>query len=192
MNSDVVRQSKFLSKYLRHEPEALGLKLETGGWVRVDDLLKACANNRFPMSREELEIVVATNNKKRFAFNDAGDKIRASQGHSTDVDLQLKPVIPPSVLYHGTSTKHLGVIMRDGLKKMSRHHVHLSVETSTASNVGARHGKPVVFRVDAEAMHKDGYVFYVSDNGVWLTDNVPAKYLDRIFQADVSRAWKID
>jgi len=169
--------SKFLSKHLRHEPERIGLTLAPGGWVRVDDLLAACANHRFPITREELATVVATNDKQRFSFDSTGTHIRANQGHSVEVDLQLEPVDPPDVLYHGTGHQAVESIMLDGLKKMARHHVHLSADPETARKVGSRHGRPVVFTVDAAAMRKAGYIFYRSANGVWLVDHVPPEYL---------------
>jgi putative RNA 2'-phosphotransferase len=173
----LVRISKYLSKHLRHDPERLGLELAPGGWVRIDDLLAACARDNFPISREQLDEVVAGNDKQRFSLDPTGTLIRANQGHSTPVDLQLEPATPPALLYHGTGSQHAEVIRRDGLKKMGRHHVHLSIDVPTATKVGARHGKPVVFEVDAAAMHRAGHPFYVSANGVWLADGVPAGYL---------------
>jgi putative RNA 2'-phosphotransferase len=172
-----VRISKYLSKHLRHEPERLGLELAPGGWVRIDDLLAACARNHFPITRDQLDEVVAGNDKRRFSLDPTGTLIRANQGHSTPVDLQLEPAVPPAVLYHGTGAQHVEAIRSDGLKKMARHHVHLSIDVPTATKVGARHGKPVVFEVDAAAMHQAGHTFYVSANGVWLTDTVPPEYL---------------
>ncbi len=176
-DSQLVTLSKFLSRHLRHHPERLGLTLETGGWVDVEALLAASAKHRMFISRAELEEVVASNSKQRFSFSSDGQKIRANQGHSVDVDLQLAPAVPPAILYHGTGRRTVATILEEGLKKMSRHHVHLSSSIETAVAVGKRHGKPVVFAVDAGAMHRDGYVFYCSDNGVWLTDTVSPKYL---------------
>jgi putative RNA 2'-phosphotransferase len=173
----MVRISKFLSKHLRHAPEELGLALETGGWVAVDALLAACQNKGFRITRSELDEVVEKNDKQRFSFDETGTRIRANQGHSTEVDLQLVPQRPPDVLYHGTAADTLAVIRKDGLRRMSRHHVHLSTTVPTAIKVGARHGKPVVLEVDAAAMHCAGIPFYCSDNGVWLVDAVPAEYL---------------
>jgi putative RNA 2'-phosphotransferase len=175
----LVKISKYLSKHLRHEPERLGLTLEPGGWVRVDDLLAACKRNNFSISREVLEEVVRSNDKQRFAFDEAGTRIRANQGHSTAVDLQLEPTTPPALLYHGTGRQNVAAIQADGLRKMARHHVHLSPDVATAIKVGARHGKPVIFLVDAAAMHADGHVFYCAANGVWLVDAVPPRYLRR-------------
>jgi putative RNA 2'-phosphotransferase len=173
----LVKISKYLSKHLRHQPERLGLELAAGGWVRVDDLLAALARNNFPITRERLEAVVAHNDKQRFSFDPTGTLIRANQGHSTEVDLQLEPATPPALLYHGTGAQNVEAIRRDGLKKMARHHVHLSVDLPTATRVGARHGKPVVFAVDAAAMHRAGHTFFVSANGVWLVESVPPEYL---------------
>ncbi len=173
----LVKISKYLSKHLRHQPERLGLELAPGGWVRVDDLLAALARNNFPVTREQLEAVVAGNDKQRFAFDPTGTLIRANQGHSTPVDLRLEPATPPALLYHGTASDNVEPIRRTGLLKMARHHVHLSIDVPTATKVGARHGKPVVFEVDAAAMHAAGYTFSVSANGVWLTDAVPPEYL---------------
>ena len=172
--------SKYLSKYLRHRPEELGLALMPGGWVEVDALLGASAQRGFSISRDELEEVVARNDKKRFAFDESGTLIRAQQGHSAPVDLELEPARPPEVLYHGTPKRNLTAITRDGLLKMRRHHVHLSPDEATARAVGARRGRPVVLTVHAEKMHHDGYVFYRSGNGVWLVEHVSPRYLSRL------------
>ncbi|GAB4187235.1 MAG: RNA 2'-phosphotransferase [Coleofasciculaceae cyanobacterium] len=176
-NSRLVKISKYLSKYLRHKPEQIGLQLAPGGWVAVDELLNACKQHSFPINRSELNQVVANNDKQRFSFDPTGTLIRANQGHSVEVDLQLEPAIPPDVLYHGTGHGAVEAILRDGLRKMSRHHVHLSTEISTAQKVGERHGRPVVFTVNAAAMYEEGYTFYCSENGVWLVDRVPPEYL---------------
>lgn len=177
---ELIRVSKFLSKHLRHEPEALGLTLAPGGWVEVKDLLEGCARKGMRISRADLDEVVANNNKQRYSFDGSGERIRANQGHSVEVDLQLLPTPPPAVLYHGTGHKTADAVEAEGLRKMARHHVHLSADTETARNVGARHGKPVVFAVDAAAMSAEGILFYVSDNGVWLVDEVPARFLSRV------------
>jgi putative RNA 2'-phosphotransferase len=173
----MVTVSKFLSKHLRHAPEELGLTLDVGGWVPVEDLLDGCARHGFRITRAELLEVVEKNDKQRFSFDESGERIRANQGHSTPVDLQLEPMTPPDVLYHGTATATLATVLKDGLKRMSRHHVHLSTTGPTAIKVGSRHGKPVVLVVDAAAMHKAGIPFFCSDNGVWLVDQVPPEYL---------------
>ncbi|HKT38938.1 MAG TPA: RNA 2'-phosphotransferase [Ktedonobacterales bacterium] len=179
----LVKLSKYLSRHLRHQPEALGLTLDPGGWVAVDALLVAMRRNGVAISRADLEEIVARNNKQRFAFDESGQRIRANQGHSVLVDLQLTPLPPPDALYHGTSRDVIGAILRDGLRKMRRHHVHLTDDIATAVKVGRRHGEPVVFRVEAAAMAGDGFQFYRSENGVWLTESVPPRYL-RILAPD--------
>jgi putative RNA 2'-phosphotransferase len=176
-DSQLIRISKFLSKYLRHEPERLGITLELGGWVSVDVLLRAAAAHGVPLTRAELEEVVARNDKQRFAFDETGLRIRANQGHTVPVDLQLESATPPSVLYHGTSEGVAPFIRREGLRKMQRNHVHLSADVDTAVRVGRRHGRPVIFLVDAAAMAHDGFTFYRAENGVWLVDSVPPRYL---------------
>ncbi len=172
--------SKYLSYHLRHHPDELGLELETGGWVEVTQLLAACRQNQFVIQPVELEEVVDRNDKKRFSFNEDGRKIRANQGHSVEVDLELIPQTPPEVLYHGTGHKAVAAILKDGLLKMSRHHVHLCSDRTTAKKVGQRHGKPVIFQVNTVAMSEAAYVFYCSQNGVWLVDRVPAEYLIKL------------
>jgi putative RNA 2'-phosphotransferase len=173
----LVRVSKFLSKHLRHDPQGLGLELAPGGWVPVEDLLAGCARKGMRLSRAELKEVVEENDKQRFSFDETGARIRANQGHSTPVDLQLEPVAPPEVLYHGTAEGVAEEVLRAGLKRMKRHHVHLSATVPAARAVGARHGKPVVLAVDAAAMSRAGILFYRSANGVWLVDAVPPEHL---------------
>ena len=148
--------------------------------MSVDDLLAPSERARFPISYDDLIECVETNDKKRFSFDDAGDLIRANQGHSVEVDLQLEEIQPPDVLYHGTVERFLASIMAEGLKKGKRHHVHLSKDTETAQKVGARRGKPVILQVDAGKMHGAGLKFFLSVNGVWLTDFVPAAFLVRM------------
>jgi putative RNA 2'-phosphotransferase len=169
--------SKYLSKHLRHQPERLGLELLPGGWVNVDELLHAAAKDRFEISLSDLHQVVLTNDKQRFAFDLSGELIRANQGHSTSVDLQLTAQHPPETLYHGTNSAAVKIISIEGLKKMSRHHVHLSADLQTAVRVGARRGESRVFIVDTTAMTTDGFEFYRSANDVWLVDAVPPHYL---------------
>ncbi|MFB2836742.1 RNA 2'-phosphotransferase [Floridanema evergladense] len=176
-NSRLVKISKYLSKHLRHTPEEIGITLAEGGWVSVAELMEASQKNGFLFTRAELDEVVAKNDKKRFSFDSTGKLIRANQGHSVEVDLLLTPTLPPDVLYHGTGANTVELIWQDGVCKMSRHHVHLTRSISVAKKVGTRHGKPVVFAVDAAAMYKDGHDFYCSENGVWLVDRVPPKYL---------------
>jgi len=169
---NTVKTGRFLSLILRHKPEEIGLKLDSEGWANVAELLK-----KGNMDMATLEEIVATNNKKRFKFNDDKTKIRASQGHSVRVDLKLEPQIPPDNLFHGTATHFLSSIYEKGLVAGSRQQVHLSSDKDTAINVGQRHGKPIVLNVNAKVMSDDGIKFYLSDNGVWLTDHVPIKYL---------------
>ncbi|MFC9329918.1 RNA 2'-phosphotransferase [Kitasatospora sp. NPDC057015] len=176
---NTVRTSKMLSRILRHDPASVGIALDEAGWVRVDELLAALARHHRRLSRADLEHVVETNNKRRFAFSADGGSIRASQGHSVEVDLGLAAAVPPAVLYHGTATRSLDAIFRDGLLPMSRRDVHLSADTETAVRVGSRHGRPAVLVVDAAAMAAAGHEFRVSANGVWLTDAVAPRYLSR-------------
>ncbi|KOU62618.1 RNA 2'-phosphotransferase [Streptomyces sp. MMG1533] len=164
-----------MSKHLRHQPERIGLILDDAGWVEIDTLIAAAAAHGFRFTREELDHVVESNDKRRFAID--GTRIRASQGHSIDVDLGLTPATPPAYLYHGTVARSLDAIRAEGLRPMNRHDVHLSSDRETATRVGARRGSPVVLSVDAGAMHRDGHVFHVSANGVWLTKAVPPRYL---------------
>ncbi|MEU7384365.1 MULTISPECIES: RNA 2'-phosphotransferase [unclassified Streptomyces] len=170
-----VKVSKYLAKHLRHQPERIGLTLDEGGWVEIDALIMAASAHGFRFTREELDHVVATNDKRRFAIE--GSRIRASQGHTIDVDLGLPAATPPPYLYHGTVAGRLEAIRSEGLRPMNRHDVHLSPDRETATRVGARRGRPVVLAVDAAAMHRDGHVFHVSANGVWLTQSVPPRYL---------------
>lgn len=172
------RTSKFLSLVLRHQPEAIGLTLDDGGWVEVDRLIAQAVAHGKPLDRELLEEIVATNDKKRFAFSPDGRRIRASQGHSVRVELGLSPQTPPATLFHGTATRFLASIEAQGLVPGSRQHVHLSADVETAERVGARHGKPLVLPIQAAAMHRDGHVFFLSENGVWLTDAVPVRYIE--------------
>jgi putative RNA 2'-phosphotransferase len=172
---NTVRISKFLSKYLRHRPGDIGLTLDEGGWVDVDELLEACRRAGLPVTRAELEHVVAANDKQRFTLVD--NRIRANQGHSVQVDLGLTPVQPPELLYHGTIAANLPSIRAEGLWPMNRHDVHLSSDVDTARRVGARRGKPIVLTVQAKAMHAEGYEFRISENGVWLVREVPPRFL---------------
>ncbi|MFJ7217226.1 RNA 2'-phosphotransferase [Amycolatopsis sp. NPDC098790] len=172
---ETIRISKRLARHLRHDPAAIGLTLSPDGWAPVEQLLRA-----LKITREQLDEVVETNNKRRFAFDETGTRIRASQGHSVDVDLGLADAVPPDVLYHGTVAKFLDAILREGLRPMNRHAVHLSATVDTARVVGARRGKPVILRVDAAGMAAAGHAFQVSANGVWLTAAVPPEYLYRV------------
>ncbi|GGA11809.1 RNA 2'-phosphotransferase [Okeania sp. KiyG1] len=176
-NYRVEKISKYLSWVLRHSPDKIGIKLDANGWVAIEELLKASQNYNFPITQIELNEVVEKNDKKRFSLDSTKTLIRANQGHSLTVDLQLEARKPPNILYHGTGNDLIDLIKQTGLQKMSRHHVHLSKDINTAINVGKRKGKPVVFAVDASAMYKDDYKFYFSANHVWLVDEVPSQYL---------------
>lgn len=170
--------SKFLSLILRHSPQTIGLQLDEQGWADVTELLEKAAQQHRGITREILDEVVHTNDKKRFAFSEDGSRIRASQGHSLSVDLDLQAQEPPEFLYHGTVAKFIAVIQNEGLQKMSRQHVHLSRDKETAMKVGSRRGVPVILTVKSGQMHKDGNNFYLSANNVWLTDQVPAAYIN--------------
>ena len=178
MNPDRrVKISKYLSYHLRQHPEKIGLTLQSGGWVRVAELLAAAKKHHFPIQEWELQEVVVTNDKQRFSFDETRTQIRANQGHSINVDLQLVATVPPDILYHGTHGKVVASILQVGLQKMARHHVHLSADMETARQVGQRRGKPVVLQIDAAAMQQQGYEFYRSQNGVWLVDRVPPEFI---------------
>lgn len=173
-----IRASKFLSLVLRHEPGKIGIELDPAGWVDVGHLLQALAKHGSPLTREELQTIVDTSDKKRFAFSDDGERIRASQGHSVEVELGYQPSVPPPVLYHGTVDRFLPSIRKIGLIKGQRHHVHLSPDTETAGKVGARRGRPVILKINAASMANEGILFYFSANGVWLTDAVPPRFIE--------------
>ncbi len=177
-DKEIIRTSKFLSLVLRHEPERVGLKLGEAGWVGVDELLLAVNHNGVELTLGDLKHIVATSDKKRFAFSDDGRQIRASQGHSVQVDLQYPPQTPPEILYHGTATRFLDGIRKDGLQRMERHDVHLSAETKVTVQVGSRHGKPVLLTIRAGEMHRAGFEFRRSANGVWLVDHVPPQFIE--------------
>lgn len=175
---DLKHISKFLSLVLRHKPEEIGISMDSNGWVNVDELIEKCASKGNKFDFATLEEVVETNDKKRFSFSDDLARIRANQGHSVEVDLEFEATAPLDYLYHGTVEKFLDSIKSTGLKKMSRLHVHLSKDLDTAVKVGSRRGKPVILKVRAAEMHKDGHTFYLSKNGVWLCDEVPANYIE--------------
>ena len=169
---DLTKTSKFLSLILRHKPEEIGITLDKHGWAVVTELLDG-----MKITMETLEHIVATDEKKRYSFNEDKSLIRANQGHSIQVDVELQERKPPEILYHGTAERHLSSILQNGLIPKNRLYVHLSKDFDTAINVGKRHGKPVVFQIAANQMYKDGFKFYLSENGVWLVDSVSAKYL---------------
>jgi len=176
-NKQLISTSKFLSLVLRHKPETIGIQLDDNGWTDVKILIEKSNSHGIAIDLETLKHIVETNSKKRFAFNETLDRIRASQGHSVEIELGYTNQKPPEILYHGTGEKSVQSILNMGIEKGSRQHVHLSGDIETAIKVGQRHGKPFVIEVLSEQMYKDGFEFYLSDNGVWLTDNVPTKYL---------------
>ena len=171
------RISKFLSKHLRHAPEEIGIALEPGGWVTIDDLLAASERAGLRFSREELDDVVRTSDKQRFAIDESRTKIRANQGHSTEVELLFEIIEPPALLYHGTPERNVEANLEQGLQKMARHHVHLSPDTETASKVGERRGHAAILAIDAARMQAEGCTFFRSANGVWLVDRVPPEFI---------------
>ena len=179
-----VRVSKFLSLVLRHRPDTIGITLDAQGWADVGDLLAGMAGKGTRIGFDQLVEVVATNDKRRFAFNEDRTRIRAVQGHSRDVDLGYAPVAPPDQLFHGTVARFLPAIRDEGLNKGRRQYVHLSPDRETATKVGARRGDPVILTVDTARMSADGHTFYRADNGVWLTDHVPPGYIDDMVQSD--------
>ena len=174
---DDIRASKLLSLVLRHDPGRIGIELDGNGWVGVPVLLAALDAHGSALTRERLASIVASSDKQRFALDETADRIRANQGHSVDVELGLAESAPPGQLYHGTPSRNLDSILRSGLDRRARHAVHLSPDVGTARRVGARRGEHIVLVVDAAAMHADGHIFSVSDNGVWLVGTVPARYL---------------
>ena len=168
--------SKFVSLILRHKPETIGIQLDEHGWANVDELIAGVSKNR-EFNIEILEEIVRTDNKQRFTFNEDKTKIRANHGHSIPVDVELPEAVPPDRLWHGTGEKYVDSIDQQGLIPKSRLYVHLSSDAAAATKVGSRHGKPVIYIVKTKEMHDDGYPFFLSKNGVWLTEEVPVKYL---------------
>ena len=184
----IKKLSKFLSLVLRHRPEVIGLKLSPQGWANTKELLEKCQAQGKKIDFNTLKVIVEQNDKQRFAFNEDFSQIRASQGHSISIDLGYTAQEPPEILYHGTATRFLGSIYAQGLIKGKRHHVHLSANKDTALQVGQRHGKPVILEVAAKAMADTGHAFYLSENGVWLTDHVPPQFLsERSFELNPNR-----
>jgi putative RNA 2'-phosphotransferase len=177
-DKEMTRASKFLSLILRHEPDRVGLKLGDAGWVDVKELLQAVNRHGVSLTLDQLAHVVATSDKKRFAFSEDGRRIRANQGHSIAVDLRYQPQVPPEFLYHGTAIRFLPGIRRHGLQRMQRHDVHLSAETKVTVQVGSRHGKPALLIIRSGDMHRAGHVFTCSANGVWLVKHVPPEFID--------------
>lgn len=171
--------SKFIALILRHKPQVIGISLDEHGWANVDELIAGVAKTR-QFNMKMLEEIVRTDEKQRYAFNEDKTLIRANQGHSIPVDVELEEKIPPEVLWHGTAEKYVSSIERQGLIPKSRLYVHLSINEDVAKNVGSRHGKPVVYEVNSKEMYQDGYTFFQSANGIWLTKSVPVKYLKKL------------
>lgn len=169
--------SKFLSLVLRHAPERIGIVLDEHGWTDVDTLIAKAKAAGIALDRTTLLEIIRTSDKQRFTLSVDGTRVRAAQGHSVGIDLDLLPAVPPSVLFHGTARTNVDAILAEGLKPGRRRHVHLSPDEETAHRVGMRHGAPVIFRVDTARMHADGLIFWQADNGVWLTDVVAPAYL---------------
>ncbi len=176
--TDIKQDSKLLSFVLRHKPETIGIVLDENGWINVHELLEKIKIKNESFTFERLQQVVAENDKQRFSFNADKTRIRANQGHSIDIDLGLPPKMPPAILYHGTASTNVESIKKSGIIKGKRQHVHLSIDTETATKVGTRHGKPIILIIDTKSMHEDGILFYCSDNGVWLTDFINIKYIE--------------
>lgn len=175
---DLNNISKYMSLILRHKPDVIGIELDEHGWANVNDLISGIEKDNHGFNFELLEEIVRTDSKQRYSFNGDKSLIRANQGHSINVDVELKEKEPPEYLYHGTGEKYVESINQDGLIPKSRLYVHLSKDIKTAENVGKRHGKEVVYRINSGQMYRDGYKFYLSKNGVWLTKEVPVKYLE--------------
>ncbi|WP_027088924.1 RNA 2'-phosphotransferase [Thomasclavelia saccharogumia] len=178
--NDLTKMGKYLSLILRHKPEIIGIELDDHGWAEVSALIEGINKTGRYIDKEILDKIVETNNKKRYQYNVNQTKIRANQGHSINVDVELQEKSPPNLLYHGTAKKSLENIKKSGIKKMERLYVHLSKDVETAKNVGKRHGLPVVLVIDTKAMVKDGYIFYYSNNGVWLCDDIDYKYVKKV------------
>ena len=177
MKYNDTKTSKFISLVLRHKPQVINKQLDEFGYMYVSDLLQGMNNKGYDITLEDLDRIVDTDEKERYSYNSTKDKIRANQGHSVKVNLGLKPIKPPKILYHGTCKRVERNILNEGIRKMSRQYVHLSKDIETATKVGKRHGELLIFKIDSERMFLDGYNFYISDNGVYLVDYVPNKYI---------------
>lgn len=178
-NVDLIKTSRFISLILRHKPETIGITLDEHGWANVEELIAGISKTQY-IDMAMLEKIVATDNKQRYSFNEDKTLIRANQGHSIPVDVELPKKEPPAILYHGTGEKYVKSIDEQGLIPKNRLYVHLSGDEATAKSVGSRHGKPVIYEIYTGEMHSAGYVFYQSVNGVWLTKNVPVKYMKKL------------
>lgn len=179
-NKNEKELSKFISLILRHKPEVIGISLDEHGWADVDELIRGINRAGSRIDMDLLEKIVADDEKQRYSFNNDKTSIRANQGHSIAVDVELAEKIPPDILYHGTGEKYVASIEKEGLIPKSRLYVHLSTDYDTAVKVGSRHGKPVIYQIDAKQMYKEGYAFFLSVNGVWLVKNVPTVFLKKL------------
>jgi len=178
MNNNHVKISKFLSLVLRHSPQTIHLNMDKNGWVEIDELINnANKYKKINLNPDLIKLIVETNDKQRYLISDDGKKIRANQGHSIKIDLELESKIPPDTLYHGTASRFLDEIMKHGLKPMARQYVHLSPDEETALTVGKRHGEPIILCISAKEMHEENYKFYLSENKIWLTNEIPVKYI---------------
>ncbi len=177
MITDKIKISKFLSLILRHKPQTIGLELDQNGWADTKLLLQGMLKAKYLIDLDILKYLVKSSDKQRFKFNGDFSKIRANQGHSINVDLRLEQKLPPAILFHGTATKNINSIKQNGLLKQNRHHVHLSSDTKSARKIGTRHGNAIVLKIEAGKMNESGIEFYLSENGVWLTEKVDAKFI---------------
>ena len=173
---------QYIAKIIRHNPDLVGISLDENGWASVDELIEGINSGDRYIDFELLQEIVRTDKKQRFSFNEDKSKVRAVQGHSIDVDLELKAIAPPKFLYHGTAVKYLESIKQSGIEKRTRNYVHLSRNEEIAKDVGARHGVPVILKIDAEKMNREGYEFFMAENGVYLTDYVPYKYVVEVLE----------
>ena len=174
MTNNLTKTSKFLSLVLRHKPQEIGLTLDDEGWAVIQDIID---KSNHSLTRNLIFEIVEKDSKQRFAISDDGLNIRANQGHSLKVNMRFEPVEPPQYLYHGTATRFVTTILREGLKRQNRQFVHLSIDTDTAAKVGQRHGNPAILQIPARSMHRDGYQFFQSQSGVWLSKDIPPQYL---------------
>lgn len=177
-NKDLTKLSKYFSFLLRHKPEEIGLKLDAEGWASVEELI--LKTSKYNLTNEIIDIVVETNDKQRFNLSEDKKRIKANQGHSIDVDLNLEPIEPPEFLLHGTAERFIKSILSEGLQKQKRHHVHLSESNAVATTVGRRYGKLVLLEINTKKMHEDSFLFFKTANNVWLVDKVPTEYIQRI------------
>jgi len=177
ISKEDMRISKFMSLILRHKPEEIGLKFDEYGYIKTSGLINGLNKKGYKVTISDIERIVDEDNKQRYSFNNDKSKIKANQGHSIAVNLELQAIEPPKVLYHGTATRFSENIFKEGIKKQARQYVHLSADIETAAKVGKRHGELVIFKINSGQMYNDGYKFFLSENKVWLTDYVPIKYL---------------